>query len=207
MSEDAMATGSAIPSIDAAVSARILSSMRSERATASEIFSNITSEPKITDKNEFINLLEDALYAGFIITYAQGLTMLQNSSDNYKYNTDLKTVAAIWRGGCIIRAAMLEDIMETYKIEPGIKNILKGKKFSAVLSTSQSSLRSIIQIGIQQGIPLPSFSASLNYFDSYRSKWLPANLIQAQRDFFGAHTYERIDKEGTFHTEWNATIQ
>ena len=207
MSQDAMATGSPIPSIDVAVSARILSSMRNERATASEIYPLKISETLSTDKNKFINLLEDALYAAFAITYAQGLAMLQNSSDNYKYNTDLKTVASIWRGGCIIRAAMLEDIMETYQAEPEINNILNGKKFSAVVAVSQKSLRNIVQIGTQQAIPLPSLSASLNYFDSYRSKWLPANLIQAQRDFFGAHTYERIDKEGTFHTEWNVTVQ
>ena len=207
MSQDAMATGSPIPSIDAAVSARILSAMRNERAAASEIYPMKISQTTSEDKNEFITLLEDALYAAFVITYAQGLAMLQTSSDNYNYNTDLKTVASIWRGGCIIRAAMLEDIMETYQREPEIKNILNGKKFSSTLSASQSSLRNVVQIGAQQAIPLPSLSASLNYFDSYRSKWLPANLIQAQRDFFGAHTYERIDKEGSFHTEWNASIQ
>ena len=207
MSQDAMATGSPIPSIDAAVSARILSAMRNERAAASEIFPLEISQNISSQKNEFISLLEDALYAAFVITYAQGLSMLKTSSDNYKYNTDIKTVAAIWRGGCIIRAAMLEDIMETYETEPEIKNILHGKKFSSVLSASQSSLRQVVQMGAQQAIPLPSLNASLNYFDSYRSKWLPANLIQAQRDFFGAHTYERLDKEGTFHTEWNATIQ
>ena len=207
MSQDAMSTGSPIPSIDAAVSARILSAMRNERAAASEIFPLQVSQTTSTDKNDLIVLLEDALYAAFVITYAQGLAMLQTSSDNYKYNTDLKTVAAIWRGGCIIRAAMLEDIMKTYEAEPEIKNILNGKRFSSTLSASQSSLRNVVQIGAQQAIPLPSLSASLNYFDSYRSKWLPANLIQAQRDFFGAHTYERLDKEGTFHTEWNETIQ
>ena len=207
MSQDAMATGSPVPSIDAAVSARILSSMRNERAVASKIYPLIISQTISTEKNDFISLLEDALYAAFVITYAQGLAMLQTSSDNYKYNTDLKRVASIWRGGCIIRAAMLEDIMETYQAEPEINNILNGKKFSAFVAVSQKSLRNIVQIGTQQAIPLPSLSASLNYFDSYRSKWLPANLIQAQRDFFGAHTYERIDKEGIFHTEWNANIQ
>ena len=207
MSQDAMATGSSIPSIDAAVSARILSAMRNDRAVAAEIYPDSISQTLSTDKSELITLLEDALYAAFVITYAQGLAMLQISSDNYKYNTDLKTVASIWRGGCIIRAAMLEDIMATYQTEPKIKNILAGKKISVAISTSQSSLRSIVQRGAKEAIPLPSLSASLNYFDSYRSKWLPANLIQAQRDFFGAHTYERIDKEGSFHTEWNAIIQ
>lgn len=207
MSQDAMATGSPIPAIDAAVSARILSSMRTERAKAAEIYKTENGSAPTSDKKSFILLLEDALYAAFVITYAQGLAMLQNSSDFYKYNTDITTVASIWRGGCIIRAAMLEDIMETYQTDPYIKNILNGKKFSDAINASQKSLRSIVQIGVEQAIPLPSLGACLNYFDSYRSKWLPANLIQAQRDFFGAHTYERIDKIGIFHTEWNATVK
>ena len=207
MSQDAMATGSPIPSIDAAVSARSLSSMKKDRVAASALLKSPAAEPLSGDKKAFINLLEDALYAGYIITYAQGLAMLQSSSDFYKYGTDITTVATIWRGGCIIRAAMLEDIMETYKEEPGLKDILCGKKFSAAINESQDSLRSMVQTGAKTGIPLPSFSASLNYLDAYRSAWLPANLIQAQRDFFGAHTYERTDKEGIFHTAWNATIR
>jgi 6-phosphogluconate dehydrogenase len=202
MSQDAMATGSSIPTIDAAVSARILSSMRNERATASKLFEDIDLTFSTDDKKTFIDMLEDALYAAFVITYAQGLSMLQTSSDNYKYNTDLKTVATIWRGGCIIRAAMLEDIMETYEQVPAIKNILSGEKFSTAIKSSHASLRKVVQLGAHVGIPLPSYAASLNYFDSYKSAWLPANLIQAQRDFFGAHTYERIDKEGVFHTQW-----
>ncbi len=202
MSQDAMATGSPIPSIDAAVTARILSSMRNERAAAAIIFEEIELSIVSDEKVDFIRLLEDALYTAFMITYAQGLSMLQTSSDHYKYNSNLKTVAMIWRGGCIIRAAMLEDIMDTLEQEPSIKNILSGKKFSSIIKSSHTSLRKVVQLGAYIGIPLPSFSASLNYFDSYRSEWLPANLIQAQRDFFGAHTYERIDKEGVFHTQW-----
>ena len=207
MSQDAMATGSPIPAIDAAVSARILSSMRTERGKASQIYAFKNKHPYTGDKQTFINLLEEALYTAFVITYAQGLSMLQTSSDFYKYDTDITTVASIWRGGCIIRAAVLEDIMETYQTEPGIKNILMGKKFSEAINSSQHALRNIVQNGVQQAIPLPSLGACLNYFDAYRSEWLPANLIQAQRDFFGAHTYERIDREGIFHTEWNATIE
>ncbi len=207
MSQDAMSTGSPIPAIDAAVSARSLSSMKKERVAASSILKDITAEQFTGDKKAFAELLGDALYAGFIITYAQGLSMLQMASDFYKYGTDITTVATIWRGGCIIRAAMLEDITETYTNEPGIKNILIGKTFSAAINDSQASLRSIVQKAAALGIPVPSFSACLNYFDAYRSEWLPANLIQAQRDFFGAHTYERTDKEGTFHTAWSAMIQ
>ena len=207
MSQDAMATGSPIPAIDAAVSARILSAMRGERKIASAVYLIKPEKAFDGDKKTFVNMLEEALYSAFVITYAQGLSMLQNSSTFYKYDTSITTVASIWRGGCIIRAAMLEDIMETYKSEPDIKNILNGKKFSQAINVAQQSLRNIVQIGAQQGIPLPSLSACLSYFDAYRSEWLPANLTQAQRDFFGAHTYERTDKEGTFHTEWNAVVQ
>jgi 6-phosphogluconate dehydrogenase len=207
MSQDAMATGSPIPAIDAAVSARILSSMKREREIASQVYSLKIEKHFEGDKQTFITLLEEALYTAFIITYAQGLAMLQTSSDFYKYDTDITTVASIWRGGCIIRAAMLEDIMETYQTEPGTRNILNGKKISEAINASQNSLRNVVQIGAQQAIPLPSLSACLSYFDAYKSDWLPANLTQAQRDFFGAHTYERTDKEGIFHTEWNAVIQ
>ena len=206
MSQDAMATGSPIPSIDAAVSARSLSSMKQDRVNASKKLKG-PNAGVAKDKTAFIAQLEEALYAGYILTYAQGLAMLKSSSDFYKYGTDITTVAKIWRGGCIIRAAMLEDIMETYRDEPGLKDILNGKKFSEAINASQAALRSIVQTGAGLGIPLPSFSANLGYFDSYRSAWLPANLIQAQRDFFGAHTYERIDKEGIFHTQWNATVR
>jgi len=206
MSQDAMATGSPIPSIDAAVSARSLSSMKQERVNASKILKG-PNAGIAKDREAFIKQLEEALYAGYVLTYAQGLAMLKSSSDFYKYGTDITTVARIWRGGCIIRATMLEDIMETYETEPDLKNILNGKKFSEAINASQAALRSIVQTGAGLGIPLPSFSANLGYFDSYRTALLPANLIQAQRDFFGAHTYERTDKEGIFHTVWNATVQ
>jgi 6-phosphogluconate dehydrogenase len=202
MSQDAMATGSPIPAIDASVTARILSSMKEDRVVAANIFSDIELSLFTDDKAGFIKLVEDALYAAFIITYAQGLSMLKTSSGNYKYNTDLKTVATIWRGGCIIRAAMLEDIMQAYEQEPSLKNILNSNLFSEKIKASQASLRKVVLLGAEAGIPLPSFAASLNYFDAYKSAWLPANLIQAQRDFFGAHTYERLDKEGVFHTQW-----
>lgn len=202
MSQDAMATGSPIPAIDASVTARILSSMKKDRVAAANIFSDIELSIVTDDKTGFIKLIEEALYAAFIITYAQGLAMLKNSSDVYKYNTDLKTVAKIWRGGCIIRAAMLEDIMQAYEQEPALKNLLNSNLFTEKIKVAQASLRKVVQLGAQIGIPLPSFAASLNYFDAYKSAWLPANLIQAQRDFFGAHTYERLDMEGVFHTKW-----
>ncbi|MEJ7611379.1 MAG: NADP-dependent phosphogluconate dehydrogenase [Ferruginibacter sp.] len=207
MSQDAMATGSPIPSIDAAVSARSVSSMKKERVLASGVLKGVGITAFTGDKNAFIHRLEEALYVGYILTYAQGLAMLHTSSVFYKYGTDITTVAKIWRGGCIIRAVLLEDITEAYQSEKELKNMLNHKKFSETINNTEGSLRSIVQTGAGAGIPLPAFAACLNYYDAYRSEWLPANLIQAQRDFFGAHTYERTDKEGSFHTIWNATIQ
>ncbi len=207
MSQDAMAIGAAIPAIDAAVSARILSSMKKERGEASAIFAEVEQDIFTDDKKAFIILLEEALYTAFVITYAQGLSMLQTASDVYKYDINTTTVASIWRGGCIIRAAMLEDIMLAYKNEAAIKNILNSKQFSKTIIQSQDALRKTVQTAVHIGIPTPSFSACLNYFDAYRSEWLPANLVQAQRDFFGAHTYERIDREGIFHTKWSVKVQ
>ena len=207
MSQDAMTTGSPIPSIDAAVCARTLSAMRNDRAAASKILQGATAKTFDGDKNKFITEVEHALYAGFVITYAQGLEMLKASSDLYKYETDITAVAKIWRGGCIIRAELLKDITTTYEAEPNIKNILMGSTFSKSINESQASLRNVVITAMANGIPMPSFAACLNYFDALRSAWLPANLIQAQRDFFGAHTYERLDKEGTFHTEWSVKIQ
>ncbi|MEO8770589.1 MAG: NADP-dependent phosphogluconate dehydrogenase [Ferruginibacter sp.] len=204
MSQDAMNIQSPIPAIDAAVSQRIISSMKAERvhAATKEIATTIT-----TNKKDFIDQLGDALHAAFAITYAQGLAMLQNASETYKYNTNIATVASIWRGGCIIRAAMLEDITAAFTKDPGMKNLLLSEPVAAMLDKEVYSLRGILKAAINNGIPVPSFYACNSYFESYHSAWLPANLIQAQRDFFGAHTYERIDKPGTFHTTWNQIIQ
>ena len=207
MSQDAMNIQSAIPAIDAAVSQRILSSIKEERVAASaankkEIFTGLTG-----NRNDFINQLEDALHACFVITYAQGLAMLLQASVTYKYNINIATVASIWRGGCIIRAAMLENITEAFTQQTGLKNLMLSTQFSDQLIKEQYSLKGILKSAINNAIPVPAFSACMNYYDSYYSSWLPANLIQAQRDFFGAHTYERLDKPGIFHTIWNETIQ
>lgn len=207
MSQDAMSTGSPIPSIDAAVSARSLSSMKKERKAFAEILRSGSATPEKINKDELISMLEEALYAGYILTYAQGMAMLQASSVYYKYGTNMKTVAAIWRGGCIIRAAMLEDITEAYDEHSNIKNILSAPKFANAINNTEAALRNIVKHAIGAGLPTPAMCAALTYYDALRSAQLPANLIQAQRDFFGAHTYERTDKEGSFHTSWNATIQ
>ncbi|MEO7263521.1 MAG: NADP-dependent phosphogluconate dehydrogenase, partial [Ferruginibacter sp.] len=131
----------------------------------------------------------------------------QQGSLYYKFDIPIKDVASIWRGGCIIRAAMLEDIMQAYEKEETLNNLMQSNTFSQPLKQGLNALKQIIKTGIDENIPMPAFSACLNYYLSYHSGWLPANLVQAQRDFFGAHTYERTDKEGSFHTIWNETIQ
>ncbi len=207
MSQDAVNVQSPIPAIDAAVSQRILSSMKEERVLAAGANKKETAASIKGNKNDFISQLEDALHAALIITYAQGLEMLQNASTTYKYGTDIAKVATIWRGGCIIRAAILENITEAYNKQKDLKNIMLSEQFSGQLNKEQYSLKGILKTAINNAIPVPAFSACMNYYDSFYSSWLPANLIQAQRDFFGAHTYERLDKPGIFHTNWNEKIQ
>jgi len=205
MSQDAMGIHSPIPAIDAAVSQRILSALKEERKAAAKFYTT-TSQINLR-KEELSRELEKALHFCFIITYAQGLAMLQQASITYQYGINIETVTSIWRGGCIIRASLLEDIMQAYKSQPDLKNLMLGDNFTKLLNTSQHSARTIVQSGLNNSIPMPAFTACLNYYYSYHSEWLPANLIQAQRDFFGAHTYERIDMEGSFHTIWSETIQ
>jgi 6-phosphogluconate dehydrogenase len=206
MSQDAMNIGYPIPAIDAAVSQRIMSSMKAERLVAAGTHDEKNLNPFSGNKADFINQLEDALHACYIITYAQGLAMLKVASDNYKYDVNIATVASIWRGGCIIRAAMLEDITEVFTKQNDLQNLMLNDKFAADLNKEIYALKGVLKTAINSSIPTPAFSACLHYYDSYFSAWLPANLIQAQRDFFGAHTYERTDKTGIFHTNWNQII-
>lgn len=206
MSKDAMDIQQAIPSIDAAVTQRALSAMKIQREKASELVSK--SDKGFTgNKQAYAAQLEDAMHFSVILAYTQGLAMLQQASVVYNYKINLATVASVWRGGCIIRAAILEDIRAVYAESPELINLLLNNRFSTLLSGLKDALKNTITSGIQNNIALPAFSATLAYYDSYHSGWLPANLVQAQRDFFGAHTYERIDKAGIFHTNWNQTIQ
>lgn len=205
MSEDAMKIQSPIPAIDAAVSQRTLSAMKTERVAASQHFQGAT-QTITTNKKDFISQLEDALHAGFILAYAQGLAMLQTASTKYKFNINIATVASIWRGGCIIRAAMLDDITNAFVSDPELKNLMLSKSFAGILQKEIYSIKAIVKTGVNAGIPLPSLYTCLSYFESYHSAWLPANLVQAQRDFFGAHTYERLDEPGFFHYNWNEIV-
>jgi 6-phosphogluconate dehydrogenase len=190
-----------IPVIDAAVAMRELSALKDERKNAEEKLP-ATEQAEPTDKEEWVECAEQALYFAFITTYAQGMALLQHASKEYNYDLKLTDVAKIWRGGCIIRATLLEHIKEAYKKQGDLPNILQDDFFAHELKKAERGIRKTIQSGIGVGIPMAALSSSLAYFDSYRRAWLPTNLIQAQRDYFGAHTYERTDKEGIFHTKW-----
>jgi 6-phosphogluconate dehydrogenase len=200
-SQSAMALQVPIPTIDLAVAMRDLSVFANEREQASAIYQR--APRRFTgDHDAFLAQLRRALYAGMIIVYAQGMALLAVASDKYEYHLDLEAVARIWRGGCIIRAALLEDICGAFHARPTLPNLLLDPNLSAKVVENQEDLRRMSCHAAESGVPAPGLLVSLSYFDAYRSAWLPANLIQAQRDCFGAHTYERIDAKGTFHTEW-----
>jgi len=200
-SQDALNVGVPTPTINAAVEARIISSFKDERVAASEVLSGPQKKFE-GPKNEFINRLHDALYASIITSYAQGMVLLRWASQEYEYNLDLSDIARIWRGGCIIRSKLLQPKREAFSEEPDLPNLLITPYFRQLVGKLQENWRLTVQTANGLGIPCLAMSASLAYFDSYRRGRLPANLIQAQRDYFGAHTYERVDKEGVFHTEW-----
>ena len=198
---DAMDLQTGTPTIDVAVVMRDLSGAKEERQAASQFLGGPV--PNFTgDKERFIGQLKNALYASMIATYAQGMALLQKASEAYDYNLDLEAVARIWRGGCIIRAALLEDIRNAYKAKPNLANLLMDPYLGKEFLKRQVDLREVVQLAAALGLPAPGFMVTLGYFDAYRSAGLPANLIQAQRDFFGAHNYERLDAPGAFHTEW-----
>jgi 6-phosphogluconate dehydrogenase len=200
---DALELGVAIPTIAAAVNARIMSSVKEERVAASQQLTG----PSIKfdgDAQEFINKVRDALYCSKICSYAQGMDLLSKASKQFGYNLNLGEVARIWKGGCIIRAAFLDKIKQAFDENPELPNLLLAPEFKQTILDRQEAWRDVIAMSNKMGIPVPAFSASLDYFDSYRRDRLPQNLTQAQRDYFGAHTYERTDKPRGefFHTEW-----
>jgi 6-phosphogluconate dehydrogenase len=200
-SQDAMELQVPVPLIDLAVDMRDMTGYKKERVDAAKILKG--PDAKLSEaKEKLMGKMESALYFAMITAYAQGMALMRKASDEYKYNLDPEAIARIWRGGCIIRARLLEDIRQAFTRKADLPNLMVDQKFAGDLNKRQDDVRSIIQLAVKAGIPVPGFMAALSYFDSYRSEWLPANLIQAQRDFFGSHTYERIDKEGVFHTEW-----
>ena len=200
-SQSAMELQVPIPTIDFAVAMRDLSVFEKQREAAGEIFKR-PIPPFAGDREAFLNQLGRALHAAMIIVYAQGMAVLAAASDKYEYTLDLEAVARIWRGGCIIRAALLEDIRIAYRQQPGLPNLLLAPELAKKVMAGEQDLRRVASAAIEMGLPAPCFMTALSYFDGYRSAWLPANLIQAQRDYFGAHSYERIDGKGIFHTDW-----
>lgn len=187
--------------IDAAVSMRDLSKYKALRSKAASLYKGSETNIK-TSGEEFIQALEGALYFSTIIAYAQGMHLLSQASHEFKYDLKMDRIALIWRGGCIIRSAFLEDIHQAYKSDPALPHLLLDKKIQKKISSLLPATRSVLSTAITSGISMPAYTAALSYFDSIRSERMPSNLIQAQRDYFGAHTYERIGKEGVFHTQW-----
>lgn len=201
-SKNALDLGVSLPLITESVFARFISAMKEERVEASKVIKG----PKTTvfdgKKEELIEAVCKALYMGKICSYAQGFAQMRAQSEESDWNLAYGNIAMIWRGGCIIRSQFLQKITEAYDSEPGLKNLMLDPYFKEIVEEYQSALREVVSLAIQQGIAVPTLSSAIAYFDSYRSEDLPANLLQAQRDYFGAHTYQRKDKEGVFHTKW-----
>ena len=200
-SQSALDLGVPTPTINAAVVARSMSSFKDQRVAASKLLSGPT--PNYTgDKASLIQAVRDALYASKITSYAQGMALLREANKEYNWNLNYGEIARIWKGGCIIRAKFLDLIKQAYQRNADLPNLLVDKFFSDAVASRQDNWRMVVKLAVDSGIPAPAMSGSLAYFDSYRRERLPANLIQGQRDYFGAHTFERVDKPGSFHIEW-----
>ncbi len=201
-SQSALDLGVPLPIITESVFARFISAMKEERVHASKLLSGPVVGAFAGDREKFIESVRKALYMSKICSYAQGFAQMKAASDEYNWDLQYGNIAMIFRGGCIIRAQFLQKIKEAYDNNAALPNLLLDPYFKQIVETYQQALRETIVAAVTNGIPVPSFTSALAYYDSYRTATLPANLIQAQRDYFGAHTYERVDKEGSFHTEW-----
>ena len=202
MSVNALDLGIAIPTITAAVDGRVLSSQKDERVYAAKMLNGPAETIKNQSPRKLIDAVRDALYVSKICSYAQGLSLLKKASEKYNYNLNVGEIAKIWRAGCIIRARFLNDITNAYDRNKELPNLLLDEEFRKMVHEREGAWRFVISCAVQSGVPVPAMSASLAYYDAYRSERLPANLIQAQRDCFGAHTFERVDKPGIFHADW-----
>jgi 6-phosphogluconate dehydrogenase len=201
-SQSALDLGVAAPTIAEAVFARCISAIKAERAAAAKILRG--PEGAFTgDRAAFIEAIHDALYASKICSYAQGFSLMAAAAAEQEWDLRFGEIAMIWRGGCIIRAKFLRRIKEAYDRDPRLANLLLDPYFHGVIHGAQARWRTVVATAAERGVPIPAFSSALAYYDSYRSERLPANMIQAQRDYFGAHTYERVDRPGSFHTEWS----
>ena len=204
-SQDAMELPVAIPTIDASVALRTLSAYKDERTFAANLYKP-SIHPIATNKNTFIQQVGEALYFATVICYAQGLSMLHKASLELKMDIPLQDVVKSWRGGCIIRSLLLESFYQAYQANPQLSNVLLNGRIAELLQAKEQSIRTVIAQAVQSKIAVGALASSLTYFDAYTTERMPTNLIQAQRDYFGAHTYERTDKEGKFHTEWNPAL-
>ncbi|WP_100159526.1 NADP-dependent phosphogluconate dehydrogenase [Proteus columbae] len=201
-SQSSLDLGVPVTLITESVFARYISSLKDQRVAASKVLSGPTPKAFSGDKKAFIENVRRALYLGKIVSYAQGFQQLKAASDEYNWDLNYGEIAKIFRAGCIIRAQFLQKITDAYNEDASIANLLLAPYFKQIADDYQQALRDVVCYGVQAGIPTPTFSAAISYYDSYRAEVLPANLIQAQRDYFGAHTYKRTDKDGVFHTEW-----
>ncbi|WP_321955612.1 NADP-dependent phosphogluconate dehydrogenase [Burkholderia cenocepacia] len=202
-SQNALDLGVPLPLITESVFARVLSSLKTERVAASKILSGPAAAPFDGDRAAFVEAVRRALYLSKVISYAQGFAQLRTASEEYGWNLDLGTIAKIFRAGCIIRARFLQKITDAYATDPALANLLLDPYFKDIAANYQTALRDVVVAAVKAGVPVPAFASAVAYFDSYRSERLPANLVQAQRDFFGAHTFERTDKPGSFHANWS----
>ena len=195
----------AAPVIAASLDSRYISGRKAERAAASEILQGPPEDAINVEKQQIISDLQAALYCAKVTSYAQGMGIIKAASDKHEWNVDLSLCASMWRGGCIIRAALLTKITNALAKNPDLPNLLVDETFASEINARHMAWRRIVSLGVASGIATPALSAALSYYDQYRRERLPANLIQAQRDFFGGHTYERVDREGTFHTLWDVS--
>ena len=200
--QSAIAISVVISTINAAVEARVISSRKDDRVASSKILPQPEPKDFKGDRKQLIEAVRQALYASKIVSYAQGMELLGAASHQYNWDLNFGDIATIWRGGCIIRAKFLNRIVEAYNRDRALHNLMLDSYFRDIVANTQENWRVAVSKAVEHGVAVPAFSASLAYFDSYRSARLPSNLLQAQRDFFGAHTYERVDRSGVFHTEW-----
>ncbi|MCK0473097.1 NADP-dependent phosphogluconate dehydrogenase [Halalkalibacter sp. APA_J-10(15)] len=200
-SQSSLDLGVPLSIITESVFSRFISAMKDERVKASKIL-NGPNQSFDGDKKEFIEKIRKALYLSKIVSYAQGFAQMKVASEEYDWNLKLGDISMIFRGGCIIRARFLQNIKEAYDRDPNLANLLLDPYFKEIVENYQDAARDVVATAVKLGIPVPGLSSALAYYDSYRSAVLPANLLQAQRDYFGAHTYQRVDKEGVFHTNW-----
>jgi 6-phosphogluconate dehydrogenase len=203
-SQNALDLGIPIPVMMEAVVARSLSALKDERVAASQLLPApaVRTPANKEAREELLQAIHDALYVSKIMSYAQGFQLLRAAAKEYKWDLNYGSIAMLWRGGCIIRARFLEEIKKAFDQEPGLMNLILAPYFRDVIKNSETHWRQAVSEAVLSGIAVPGFTSALAYYDGYRSAQLPANLLQAQRDYFGAHTYERVDKPGTFHTEW-----